>query len=166
MKVLVTYYSETGNTEKVAQAIYEGVGKAEKDILPIQETGHAEKYDLVFCGFPVHASSVPHKVEPFLKSIPQGKRVAIFATHGSLRRGQLATAAFDYAVSLLSKTKVIGTFGSRGKVKPDLLEVLGKKPEHRAWAEEARGAAAHPDEADLEDAKEFAKKVMKKAFSG
>jgi flavodoxin I len=166
MKVLVTYYSETGNTEKVAQAIYEGIQKAEKDILPIQETTNVEEYDLIFCGFPVHASSVPHKVEPFLKSIPQGKGVAIFATHGSLRMGQLATAAFDYAVSLLSKSKAIGTFGCRGKVKPDLLEVLAKKPEHRAWAEEARGAAVHPDEADLEDAKDFAKKLMKKALSG
>jgi len=166
MKVLVTYYSETGNTEKVARAIYEGIQKAEKDISPIQETSHVEAYDLIFCGFPVHASSVPHNVETFLKSIPQGKQVAIFATHGSLRMGQLATAAFDYAASLLSKAKAIGTFGCRGKVKTDLLEVLAKKPEHRAWAEEARGAFAHPDEADLEDAKEFAKKMMKKAFAG
>jgi flavodoxin len=166
MKVLVTYFTETGNTEKVAQAIYEGIPKADKDILPLQGTTNVEKYDLIFCGFPVHASSVPHKVEPFLKSIPQGKSVAIFATHGSLRKGQLATAAFDYAVSLLSKTKAIGTFGCRGKVKPDLLEVLAKKPEHRAWAEEAQSAAAHPDASDLEDAKDFAKKMMKKALSG
>jgi flavodoxin len=166
MKVLVAYFSETGNTEKVAQAIYEGIQEAEKDISPIQETKNVEEYDLIFCGFPVHASSVPNKVEPFLKSIPQGKSVAIFATHGSLRMGQLATAAFDYAVSLLSKAKAIGTFGCRGKVKPDLLEVLAKKPEHRAWAEEAQGAAIHPDEADLEDAKDFAKKMLKKALSG
>jgi flavodoxin len=166
MKVLVTYYSDTGNTEKVAQAIYEGIQKAEKEILPIQETGNVEEYDLIFCGFPVHASSVPQKVEPFLKTISQGKEVAIFATHGSLRKGQLATTAFDYAVSLLSRAKAIGTFGCRGKVKPDLLEALAKQPEHRAWAEEAQGAGAHPDEADLEDARDFAKKMLKKALSG
>jgi flavodoxin len=166
MKVLVTYYSDTGNTEKVARAIYEGIGKAEKDILPIQETIEVGEYDLIFCGFPVHASSVPHKVEPFLKSIPHGRGVAIFATHGSLRKGRLATTAFDYAVSLLSKGKAIGTFGCRGRVKPDLLEALAKKPEHRAWAEGAQGAVGHPDEADLEDAKDFAKKMMKKVRSG
>ena len=166
MKVLVTYFSETGNTEKVAQAIYEGIEKVDKVISPLQETTNMEEYDLIFCGFPVHASSVPHKVEPFLKNIPEGRSVAIFATHGSLRKGQLATAAFDYAVSLLSKAKAIGTFGCRGKVKPDLLEVLAKKPEHRAWAEEAQGAAVHPDVADLEDAKDFAKNMVKKARSG
>ena len=51
-------------------------------------------------------------------------------------------------------------------MKTDLLEVLAKKSEHRTWTEEAQGAVAHPDEADLEDAKDFAKRMMKKAFAG
>ena len=42
MKVLVSYYSETGNTEKLAQAIYEGVDKAEKEIQPIKAVGSIE----------------------------------------------------------------------------------------------------------------------------
>jgi len=165
MKVLVTYYSETGNTEKLAKAVHQGIEKAEKEILPIEDVKDAAPYDLVFCGFPVHASSVPVKVQPFLKDIPKGKKLALFATHGSLRKGQLAVAAFDYAVSLASNAKVIGTFGCRGKVKSSLLEQLMKKPEHRAWAEQAQGAASNPDEADLEDGRNFAKEMMKKAFS-
>ena len=40
-----------------------------------------------------------------------------------------------------------------------------KRSEHRAWAEEARSANSHPDEADLEDGKKFAKQIMKKASS-
>lgn len=165
MKVLVTYYSETGNTEKVARAIYDGIEKAEKEILPIQETENVADYDLIFCGFPVHASSVPLKVETFLRSVPEGKKMAVFATHGSLPRGQLAVAAFDYAASLLSNAKVMGTFGCRGKVRSSLLEQLMKKPEHKGWVEEAQSASRHPDEADLEDAKGFAKQMVKKAFS-
>jgi flavodoxin len=164
MKVLVTYYSETGNTEKLAKAIYEGVEKAEKEILRIEEIKDAAQYDLVFCGFPVHASSVPVNVQPFLKNIPKGAKLAIFATHGSLRKGQLAVAAFDYAMSLASNAKVIGTFGCRGKVKSSLLEQLMKKPEHRAWAEQAQSAASNPDKADFEDGRNFAKEVMKKAL--
>ena len=165
MKVLVAYYSESGNTEKLARAIYEGIQKAEKEFLPIEKTKAVQDYDLVFCGFPVHASSVPIKVQPFLKSIPKGKKVALFATHGSLRKGQLAATAFDYAASLLSEAKAIGTFGCRGKVKSSLLEQLADKPEHRAWAEEARSADSHPDAADLEDGKDFAKSIMKKSVS-
>jgi flavodoxin len=165
MKVLVAYYSETGNTGTLAGAIYDGIQKAEKELLSIEDTKGARDYDLVFCGFPVHASSVPIKVESFLKSIPKGKKVALFATHGSLRKGQLAATAFEYAASLLSEATVIGTFGCRGKVKSSLLEQLAKKPEHRVWAEEARSAASHPDAADLEDGKDFAKNMMKKSLS-
>ena len=87
MKVLVTYYSETGNTEKVARAIYDGIEKAEKEILPIQETENMEDYDLIFCGFPVHSHSIPAPAEKFLKGIPEGNKIARFATHGSLRGG-------------------------------------------------------------------------------
>jgi flavodoxin len=166
MRVLVTYYSETGNTEKLAKAIYEGVEKAEKEMAPISEVGNLEDYDLIFCGFPVQSSSVPKKVEPILKSIPEGKKLAIFATHGSLRGGQLATTAFEYAMSLAAKAKLIGTFGSRGKVKTSLIEALMKRPEHKAWAEEAQSAVTHPDGADLADGRDFGKKMAKKARSG
>lgn len=164
MKVLVTYYSETGNTEKLARAIYEGIEIAEKDFLPINEAKNFEDYDLIFCGFPVHASSVPGKIEQILKSIPGGKKLAIFATHGSLRGGQLATTAFEYSMSLASKAKIIGTFGCRGKVKTNLIEVLLKKPEHKAWVEEAQSAVTHPDDADLADGKDFAEKMVRKAL--
>ena len=166
MKVLVTYYSETGNTEKLAQAIYEGIEKADKEILPVAEAGNLEQYDLIFCGFPVQASSVPGKVEPILKGIPAGKKVAVFATHGSLRGGQLAVTAFEYAMSLAKKAKVIGTFGCRGKVRQSLIDALMKRPEHKAWAEEAQSSAVtHPDDADLADGRDFGKQMVKKAKS-
>lgn len=163
MKVLVAYYSETGNTEKIARAIYESIEKVDKQLLPIQEIADVEEYNLIFCGFPVQASSVPPKFELFLKKLPKEKKVAFFATHGSLRGGQLALTAFDYAASLVAG-QVIGTFGCRGKVKTSLLEALMSKPEHKAWAEEAQGAATHPDKADLEDGEEFAKKMVKKSL--
>jgi flavodoxin len=166
MKVLVTYYSQTGNTEKLAKAIYEAIENVDKKILPVDEVGNVDTYDLIFCGFPVIASTVPDKVEGFLKNIPAGKKLAIFSTHGSLRGGQLAVTAFDYAMSLASKTKVIGTFGCRGKVKSSVIEALLKKPEHKAWAEEAQSSAAgHPDAADLADGKDFAQKMVTKARS-
>ena len=165
MKVLVTYYSETGNTEKLARAIYEGIARIEKEIIPLREDPKMENYDVIFCGFPVHASSVPPKVEPFLRRIPEGKNIALFATHGSMRGGQLAITAFYYAMSLSPKAKVLGTFGCQGKVKPDLIEKLMQKPEHKAWASEARNANGHPNQADLADGKEFARSMIMKAQS-
>jgi flavodoxin len=165
MKALVTYYSETGNTEKLARGIFEGIEHAEKEFLPVQEVEGVGNYDLIFCGFPVQAHGVPRKMEEFMKGIPEGKKVAIFATHGSLRGGQLAVTAFDHAMTLVSETKILGTFGCRGRVKSSLIDALMKKPEHRAWAQEAQSALMHPDEADLEDGKDFARRIVTKARS-
>jgi flavodoxin len=164
MKVLVTYYSETGNTEKLARAVYEGAGLVEKEIVPIDNAGDLEVYDLIFCGFPVHAHSVPAKVESFLKTIPKGKKLALFGTHGSLKGGQLAITAFYQALSISVGERVIGTFACRGKVKYALLEQLAKKPEHKAWVAEAQSATGHPDEADLEDGREWARVMEAKAL--
>ena len=36
MKVLVTYFSKTGNTEKVARAIFEAI-RMEKEIIPVND---------------------------------------------------------------------------------------------------------------------------------
>ncbi len=163
MKVLVAYHSESGNTKKLAQAICEGVEQAEKDILPIEEAKNLEAYDLVFCGFPVHSHGIPAPVEQFLKGIPAGNKIALFGTHGSLRGGQLAVTAFYHALSLASKGRVLGTFGCRGRVKPSLIDALMKRSEDRAWAMEAQSAVGHPDEADLEDGREFARFMVSKA---
>jgi flavodoxin I len=158
MKILVTYFTQTGNTEKVARAIYGAIG-AQKQILPIDKVKDPGEYDIIICGFPVHAHSVPLPVEHFIKEIPSGRKIALFATHGSLRGGELATTAIEHAASLASTLKVLGTFSCRGKVDPKIIETLIKKPEHRAWAETAKSAAVHPDESDLEDARHFAKRV-------
>ncbi len=69
MKILVTYYSETGNTKKVAEAIYE-VADFDKEIKPVQAIQDTSGYDIIFCGFPVHAHSVPQKVIEFIKLLP------------------------------------------------------------------------------------------------
>ena len=60
MKSLVTYYSESSNSEKLAKAIYEGINENEKDLVPISETDPKD-YEVIFIGFPVQASSVPRK---------------------------------------------------------------------------------------------------------
>lgn len=159
MKVLVTYFTQTGNTEKVAQAIYQAIG-GNKEMVSLKEAKNPDGYDIVFCGFPVHSHSVPLPVQNFIKTIPPGKKLALFVTHGSLRGGELATTAIEHALSLASQLKVLGTFGCRGKVDQTLIETLLKKPEHRAWAETAKSAESHPDESDLEDAKQFAKKIL------
>ncbi|MBU1745978.1 MAG: flavodoxin family protein, partial [Proteobacteria bacterium] len=108
MKVLVTYYSQTGNTEKLARSIYEAI-HVEKELRPIQEIKSVEGYDVIFVGFPVHAHSVPAKALPFFKNLPEGQKIALFCTHGSLRGGRLPKQALEHAIGIAARAKILGT---------------------------------------------------------
>ena len=161
MKALITYYSQTGNTEKIARAIYEAI-HFEKEILPVRDVKTLQGYDIIFAGFPVQAHSVPAAFLPFFKNLPAGQPIALFCTHGSLRGGHLPKQAIEHAIGLASRMKILGTFCVRGKVNPQVIDSLAKRIEHQAWAEEALGASEHPTAADLADATEFVKTILAK----
>jgi flavodoxin len=163
MNILVAYYSQTGNTHKVAEAIFSAIRHSQKKLLPIDQVDDPAKYDLIFCGFPVQHHSIPAKTTHFLQSIPLGKKIALFATHGSLRGGEKAVSAFYTALSLASGRTVLGTFGCRGQVPFALLNEWMEKPQERSWALEAQSANGHPDAADLEDARYFADTMLNAA---
>lgn len=158
-KILVTYFSLTGNTKIIAEAITESLPEA-KTMIPVAEVKDLAEYDLIFIGFPVHSHSVPYKVERFLKTIPRGKKIALFSTHGSLTGSRLSREAIEHAVATASQAKVVSSFSCRGKVSRQALEVLGRSPEHEAWADMAASASTHPNEHDIEDARAFARWVL------
>jgi flavodoxin len=161
-KVLVAYYSQTGNTEKVARAIFDAL-QCEKEIKAMDGNIDVQGYELIFCGFPVQAHSVPIKASTFLKKLVKDQKVAFFTTHGSLRGGKFPQQALEDALGMTKQTKVIGTFGCRGKVKPEMIDALVKQVEHEAWIDEAHSAHEHPTAADLHDAADFAREMIKKA---
>ena len=60
MNVLVTYFSQSGNTEKIAKAICEEAAQANtadlkklEDITPDEAAG----YDFIFIGSPLHSGA-------------------------------------------------------------------------------------------------------------
>ena len=157
-KILVTYYSETGNTRKIAEAIHSALPE-DAAIKPIAEVADIVGYDLVFVGFPVHSHAVPFRVGRFLRSLPRGKKIALFSTHGSLEGDALSREAIESAVAAAAQARIISTFTCRGKVSPEALEKLGGAPEHEAWTSLAVSASNHPNENDLAAARAFARWV-------
>ncbi len=160
-KALVAYYTQTGNTLKVAESIYEAL-PGEKEINSLAEIKSLDGYDLVYIGFPIHDHGIPKKVQDFLKKIPKNKKIALFSTHGALTGSQLSREALEHATVLASGARLLGTFTCRGRVPYSVLEGLESKPEHKAWAEMAASARNHPDATDLEEAKVFAKWIKDK----
>ena len=57
MRILVAYMSVTGNTRKVAEAIYDVITE-EKEIGELKDLESLEGYDLIFLGFPFCVSKI------------------------------------------------------------------------------------------------------------
>lgn len=88
--VLILYYSQSGNTEKLANTIQAQVGG---DIGRIEDGIDLSAYDTVFIGTPNHASSAAAAVQTFLKASDlAGKTVVPFCTHGTGGVQNVATA--------------------------------------------------------------------------
>lgn len=155
-KTLVAYFSRTGNTKKVAEAIFAELA-GDRTLVSIDKAGSLEGYDLIFIGFPVQSHSVPFPVETFLKSLPKGKRIALFSTHGAFPHHRIALEALEYASVLTGHCRLLGTFHCRGKLSLQALEAFAKSPEHREWSEMAPSAATHPDAHDLAEAGIFSR---------
>ena len=93
MKVIIYYFSGTGNTEKVARE-YESalIGEGHEVTLaslPLSyeeiAATNVETYDLIGIGYPIHAFNAPEVVIKFAKALPkleEKKRVFVFKTSG------------------------------------------------------------------------------------
>lgn len=91
MKVLILYFSATGNTAKIAEVIEEkfeevGVGVTMSDITPYgnrQRKIDFEPYQAVVFGAPIHSSRAPRAVRDWLRTLDgQGKKCSMFFTYG------------------------------------------------------------------------------------
>ena len=68
MKFAVRYYTKTGNTKKLAEAVAGALGT---DALPISEPV-AEKVDILFLGNSYYAFSIDPEVRDFIRSLDSG----------------------------------------------------------------------------------------------
>ena len=107
MEAIIIYWSNTGNTEKVALALHDGLKDTEINVSihTVEEAGDVDffDYDLVCVGFPSHSWSLPKPMGEFMKgkfstyrkegrikwgspSVP-GKNALIFCTYSGPHTG-------------------------------------------------------------------------------
>ena len=87
-KVAIVFWSQTGNTETMANCIAEGAG-ANATIIPCSEMNAAKlgEYDVVAFGCPAMGAEVLEEceMEPFvsdLEGFVSGKNIALFGSYG------------------------------------------------------------------------------------
>lgn len=165
MKILVAYMTKTGNTKKVAEAIFEEIG-GEKEIKPIEEVASIEGYGLAFLGFPIHQMGPDKRTEKLLKKhCAGGRKVVLFITHASPEDGPDLPPMLDKFTQAARGAEIIDMFHCQGELAKGIKRFMSIWPnaQFRKWAREDN-SQGQPDESRIERARSFAREVMKKNF--
>ena len=170
MKILITYFSQTGNTEKIARAIDEVASKdneTEMKKLEEVEAASVKGYGLLFVGSPLHAANLSAQVKTFLDSLQPGacKQLAGFITHSSPAYSDQDMTGFTEPIKTACKDKGIeykGCFDCQGFLTEAIHDMV-KKSQNKTdeeWAEVVKQMSSHPDTADEANARKFAETVL------
>jgi len=163
MRSLVTYWTQTGNTQKVANSIFASL-PGTKVLLPIHEVEDTSGFDLIFIGFPIVRFGPPEIVSEFLSSRAAGKKIALFITHAMPSRsddpGQISMLRkeLEKCREACAGSHLAGMFHCQGELSEKETETLvaSKIPMLMAFAAMRPQTIGHPDEAELREAGMFA----------
>lgn len=163
MKVLVAYMSQTGNTKKIAEAIFREI-QAEKEIVELKDLEGLEGYDLYFVGFPIQAYGPAHPAKVFLEQNAAGKDLVLFITHASPEDAELLPQWLDACRTAAAGANIVGLFNCRGELSEKVAEFMKNSGDEKlaAWADERVETLGQPDAARLERARAFTRDVMSK----
>jgi len=158
MKSLIVYSSQTGNTQKLADIIYNFLSN-EKNIFKIEEAPNPSGFDLIFLGFWLKAGNPDPKTQEYLKQITKQK-LFLFSTHGASKESQHAKNAMENAKKMAPEADIIGCFNCPGEVTPKILEKARSKAEPPVWLKDAPAAKGHPNDADCKELKDLLKQCL------
>lgn len=148
MKSLVVYSSQTGNTRKLAEAVF-GALTGDKALYPVDEAPDPSGFGFIAVGFWLMGGKPDPKSTEYLGKVGK-KPLFLFATHGAGAGSDHAIHGMELAKSLASDADILGTYSCQGEVNPKILEKASKKPEPPVWLADAPDAIGHPNDADIE----------------
>ena len=170
MKILVAYFSQTGNTQQIAEAIFQEVTRSNEAELKKLEDTDADTfvaYDLVFVGSPIHAGGLSAQVKDLLESFPKDSsfKVASFVTHASFAYEK---QGFEQGVQQLfdickdKNIEYLGCYDCQGRLSPALHDMIkqAQNMSDEEWAERMADCDKHPNAEDEQLAKDFANSMI------
>lgn len=156
MRSLVVYSSRTGNTRKVAEAVFE-ILPGPKEIHPVESAPPPEDFDFVAIGFWVNRGTADEAARSYMARV-RGRRVGVFGTLGAYPDSDHAKTCLDRVAALLTENEFMGGFLCQGRVDPAAADRMAElAPETHPMTDERRNrleeAKRHPDEKDLQNAR-------------
>ena len=170
MKILILYFSQTGNTEKIASAIYEEASQSnDAELKKIDEvnTGSLNEYDQVFIGSPIHAGSIANEVKEFFGKLSGLSKIKLagFITHAAPAYPQQTLEQMAQPFMEVCKDKGIeykGCFNCQGYLADFMHEAVQKmrKLDDEEWKARVKQMTGHPNDEDVAAAKAFARSIL------
>jgi len=163
MKVMVAYFSYSGNTKKIAEAIYQEI-QEEKEIKELDKIRNLEGYDLVFVGSPMHGFGVPEETNDFLKKHCKGKKIVFFITHGGPEELVELQPWLEKFKEAAVEADVLDMFNCQGELAQYVIDELLKSdnPQYQAYGRGGPATKGQPDAARVERARFFTREIMER----
>ncbi len=161
MKVLVTYFSQTGNTRKVAQAIFDEARGA-GELKEMQQVQSLDGFDLAFVGFPIQAYAPARPAADFLQKHAAGRRIALFVTHASPEDAPGVPGWLDNCRAAAAGAMLAGVFDCQGELSEQVADFMTKSKDEKlmAWAKDRPSTIGQPDAARLDRARRWAREIL------
>jgi menaquinone-dependent protoporphyrinogen IX oxidase len=163
VKVLVAYMSKTGNTKKVAEAIFEEI-RDEKEIRPIDEVDSVEGYDVAFLGFPIHMEGPDKKAARLLeKHCISGRNVVLFITHAAPEDSQDLPPALEKFRKAARHANIVDMFDCQGQLDKTTKRIMSILPDDKLrLCAKLDNSQGQPDKTRLDRARAFSRNVMER----
>ncbi|NHJ05211.1 MAG: hypothetical protein EAX90_10325 [Candidatus Heimdallarchaeota archaeon] len=178
MKVLTIYYSESGQTEKIAKIFHEEISKKhESDLKKLSETKMKTitDYDLVFIGSPCHSSDLARPIKKFLSKLPENPKFKMvgFFTHSCYTKEENEKLYEEWVgkcipsfTDITNKKNIefLGYFNCMGAATPAIEKFIHRKiiTDDDEWKTYLPKLKLKPDNQDLNNARNFVGKIMDK----
>gem|GEM_PF-87288 len=137
-KILVLYYSRTGNTEKMAKAVVEGaksVGRVDVELSYFVEATDLNQFDAILVGAPTYHHDMPVDIKMLFEEA---------AARGISLKGKLGAA--------------FGSYGWSGEAPKLIIEIMKNKFEMKI-SEPALLVKYTPDQKTLEQCRALGKQI-------
>jgi len=166
VKILIAYSSRTGNTEKIASSMKEGMSDHDVALQKVKETDPAvlKNYDIVFLGSGIYAGKVDRSIVDLVKKTEEyPPKFVLFCTHASVDAYQ---NGFKMVKKKIAGSTILGEWDCRGEnlgMPKEAQEKMianippEKQEQARKFNEALKG---RPNAEDLESAKEYAKSII------
>lgn len=169
MKIIITYFSNTGNTEKIAIAFKDALPEHDITLLNVKDVESSSLYDyeLIILGSGIYAGKINKSILDLIKNSDKlPPKFILFNTHASPEHYQHSFSRIKKIIAAAG-SEVIGEWDCRGDnigLPKEMIEqrLASLPPEELKKAEESqKDLKGRPNEEDLKNAKEFITSIIK-----